>query len=150
MINRILIPTDFSSSAKYAFLYAIEFNKKFNARLQLLHVMQDFTDFSEFNLSPSILPQLYAEFEENATERMEEMVANFIPQDIICDTYILHGIPFYEIVKFAQDEKSDLIIIGSHGRTGLQHMIFGSTAEKVVKKAACPVLVIKHPEHLNT
>lgn len=142
MIKKILIPTDFSPSAMHALSYAIELNKIFNARLYLLHILQDITDYSEFNLSPSILPQLYAEFEQNATRRLEEIMASLVPSETACDTYILHGIPFFEIVQFAKDENIDLIVIASHGRTGIKHVLFGSTAEKVVQKSPCPVLTI--------
>jgi nucleotide-binding universal stress UspA family protein len=142
MIKKILIPTDFSPSAMQALKYAVELNTIFHARLYLLHVLQDITDYSEFNLSPSILPQLYAEFEQNATRRLEEIMTSLVPADTTCDTYIIHGLPFFEILQFAKDESIDLIVIASHGRTGLKHVLFGSTAEKVVKKAPCPVLTI--------
>lgn len=146
MIKKILIPTDFSPSAMHALSYAIELNKILQARLYLLHVLQDITDYSEFNLSPSILPQLYAEFEQNATKRLEEITTSVVPPETPCDTYIVHGIPFYEIIQFAKDENIDLIVIAAHGRTGLKHVFFGSTADKVVKKSPCPVLSIRHPE----
>lgn len=146
MIERILIPTDFSESSRYALKYAVDLNAVFKARLFLLHVLQDFTEFSEYNLSPSILPQLYLEFEENAAKRLEEMVTHMVPPETHCDTYILHGVPFYEIIQFSKREKVDLIVIGTRGRTGIQHVLFGHTAEKVVKKSHCPVLSVKHPE----
>ncbi len=146
MINRILIPTDFSPTSRHAFSYAIDMNKLFNARLYLVHVLQDFTEFSEYTLSATILPQLYIEFEQNATSKLEEMVGMAVPQDMHCDTYILHGVPFYELIQFARNEQIDLIVIGSHGRTDLKHVLFGHTAEKIVKKAPCPVLSVKHPE----
>jgi nucleotide-binding universal stress UspA family protein len=146
MIEKILIPTDFSESARYALKYAIDLNKLLKARIYLLHVLQDFTEFSEYNLSPSILPQLYVEFEENAAKKLEEMAATLVPPETLCGTYILHGVPFYEIIQFSKQEKADLIVIGSHGRTGLKQVLFGHTAEKVVKKAPCPVLTVKHPD----
>lgn len=146
MIKKILIPTDFSSSSMHALKYAIELNKTFGARLYILHILQDITDFSEFNLSPTILPQLYAEFEQNATSKLEDIVNTIIPRDMTCDTYIIHGVPFFEIIQFSKDECIDLIVIGSHGRTGIRHVLFGSTAEKVIKKSACPVLTIKSPD----
>ena len=146
MIEKILIPTDFSESARYALQYAVDLNKVLKARLYLLHVLQDFTEFSEYNLSPSILPQLYVEFEENAAKRLDTMAANMVPPETLCDTYILHGVPFYEIIQFAKKEQIDMIVIGSHGRTGIKHVLFGHTAEKVVKKSPCPVLTIRHPE----
>lgn len=149
MFKKILVPTDFSSSALHALEYAIELNKNYGARIYLVHVLQDFTDFSEFNLSPTILPQLYAEFEENATKRLEELITTLVPEGMHCDMYILHGVAYYEITEFAQQEGIDLIVIGSRGRTGLSHLIFGSTAEKVIKRASCPVLTIKHPEAQN-
>ena len=145
MVERILIPTDFSESARYAFNYAVDLNKVLKARLYLLHVLQDFTEFSEYNLSPTILPQLYLEFEESAARKLEDMLEDMVPPEISCGSYILHGVPFYEIIQFARKERIDLIILGSHGRTGLKQVLFGHTAEKVVKKAPCPVLTVRHP-----
>jgi nucleotide-binding universal stress UspA family protein len=146
MISKILIPTDFSATSRHAFAYAVDLNRLFRARLYLVHVLQDFTEFSEYNLSPTILPQLYLEFEQNATNKLEEMVNQNVPEDMHCDTYLLHGIPFYEIIQFSRAEQIDLIVVGSHGRTGLKHVLFGHTAEKVVKKSPCPVLSIRHPD----
>lgn len=146
MIERILIPTDFSESSRHALKYAIELNASFKARLFLIHVLQDFTEFSEYNLSPSILPQLYLEFEENAAKRLEEMVTGMVPPDMHCDTYILHGVAFYEIIQFSNQENVDLIVIGTRGRTGIKHVLFGNTADKVVKKAHCPVLTVRNPD----
>jgi nucleotide-binding universal stress UspA family protein len=146
MIKKILIPTDFSPSAQHAIEYAISLNKLFHARLYLLHVLQDFTEFSEFTLNLSFLPELYAEFEQSAAKRLEEIATAKMPSDTTCDTYIVHGVPFNEIINFAREEKIDLIVIGTHGRTGLKHMFFGSTAEKVVKRAPCSVLVARKPE----
>ncbi|MCD6571598.1 MAG: universal stress protein [Deltaproteobacteria bacterium] len=146
MIEKILIPTDFSTSAQYALQYATGLNKFFKARLYLLHVLQDFTEFSEFNLNLSVLPQLYAEFENNAAKRLEEIANTLVPSGTTCDTYIVHGIPFNEIINFSKKEQVDLIVIGTRGRTGLKQILFGSTAEKVVKRAHCPVLSVRSPE----
>jgi nucleotide-binding universal stress UspA family protein len=146
MIGKILIPTDFSRSSRHALEYAVDLNRVFAARLLLLHVIQDFTDLSEYNLSPSILPQIHLELEQTASHRLEEMVTGMVPSSMHCDTYILHGIPYYETVTFAFNERVDLIVVGSHGRSGILRVLFGQTAEKIVKKAHCAVLTVKDPE----
>ncbi len=74
------------------------------------------------------------------------MVGHLVPEHIHCDTYLLHGIPFYEIIQFSRSEQVDLIVVGSHGRTGLKHVLFGHTAEKIVKKSRCPVLSVRYPD----
>jgi nucleotide-binding universal stress UspA family protein len=150
MIQKILVPTDFSISSRYAFTYAINLNKLLLGRVYLVHVLQDFTEFSEYSLSPTILPQLYMEFEQYASKRLEEMVSSLVPMDMHCDTYILHGVPFFEIIQFAKNERIEIIIIGSHGRTGIKHVLFGNTADKVVKKAHCPVLTVRNFEESSS
>lgn len=146
MVGKILIPTDFSKTSRHAFRYAVSLNGTLKARLFLLHVINDFADLTEYSLSLSFLPQIYSELEQTATLKLEEMVTDMVPSDMHCDTFILHGIPFYEIVSFALSEQMDLIVMGSHGHTGLKHVLFGHTAEKVVKKAHCPVLTVKDPD----
>jgi nucleotide-binding universal stress UspA family protein len=71
-----------------------------------------------------------------------------VPKDLDCDTEILFGKPFVEILKFAKEENADLIVMATHGRGAISHLLMGSTAEKVVRKAPCPVLTVKHPKHL--
>ncbi len=142
MIKRILIPTDFSEPSMEAFSYTVELNKLLKAKLYLLHVIQELTDFSELNLSPTVIPEIYATFEENAWKRLEELESS-IPSDTPHESHVVHGTPFNEIIKFAQTERVDLIVVGTRGRTGLKEILFGSTAEKVVKKAMCPVLAVR-------
>jgi len=142
MIKRILIPTDFSEPSVQAFHYTIELNKLLKARLYLLHVIQELTDFSELNLSPAVLPDIYATFEENAWKRLNEL-ESIIPSDTPYESHVAHGIPFNEIIKFAQSESIDLIVVGTRGKTGLKEILFGSTAEKVIRKATCPVLAVR-------
>ena len=70
------------------------------------------------------------------------------PKSIRCDAVILFGKAFVEILKYAREQNADLIVMATHGRGAISHLLMGSTAEKVVRKAACPVLTVKHPKHL--
>jgi nucleotide-binding universal stress UspA family protein len=85
--------------------------------------------------------------EERCRGQLNELEEKFHREDIKIETILLSGVPFVEIVKLAREEEYDLIVVGTHGRGGLKHLLIGSVAEKVVRRAACPVLTVKHPEH---
>jgi len=80
-------------------------------------------------------------------ERLHKCISEDTRKNIEVETIVIEGVPFAEIIKKAREYKVDLIVLGTHGRTGLSHAIMGSVAEKVVRKAPCPVLTIRHPEH---
>jgi nucleotide-binding universal stress UspA family protein len=84
---------------------------------------------------------------KSAEEAMSKFVTEETRKEVEVETAISQGTPFLEILKFAKDKEIDLIVIATHGRTGLRHVLFGSVAEKVVRKSPCPVLSIRHPEH---
>ena len=104
--------------------------------------------FSYFEVFQVPLPANFADdVEAMAKEQMAELATKPELQDIEAETLLRRGVPFIEILDVAREQEIDLITIATHGRTGLQQMLFGSTAEKVVRKAPCPVLSIRHPEH---
>jgi nucleotide-binding universal stress UspA family protein len=143
-IKKILVPTDFSETSRYAFQYAIEFAKSFGAELEIVHVIFDESQIVAFYLPQVTFQNLDQELEESAKKQMEQFIDAYpelksIPHNV----KLLKGTAFIEIINEAKEYKADLIIIGTHGRTGLEHVLFGSTAEKVVRKAPCPVLTIK-------
>jgi nucleotide-binding universal stress UspA family protein len=91
-------------------------------------------------------PDLLQRFEDDARAALTEVAAT-LPQTATASTTILHGPPHVQIVQFAREQDVDLIVIATHGRSGLKHVIIGSVAEKVVQMAPCPVLSMKNPEH---
>jgi len=141
-IKSILVPIDFSSPSKKAFDYAVEVARQLKAKLTLLHVVE-----------PVAMPDFAASFPlamENdelmatAKEQMERVVkAGRVPRGIVEKVLVRFGRSFHEIAEAARTRKVDLIIIATHGYTGLKHALLGSTTERVVRHARCPVLVVR-------
>jgi nucleotide-binding universal stress UspA family protein len=139
----ILFATDFSESSDYAFQYAYSLAKKFNARLLLVHVINEPVDLRGFYVPHISFEKLEEEIEEGAQKMMEKFCRTHIRDYDNYESIIVPGIPYDEIIKKATDNSADLIILGTHGRTGLDHVLFGSTAEKVVRKSPVPVMTIR-------
>lgn len=147
-IKRILFPTDFSEFACHALKYAISFAREYEAKLFIIHVVEEFANASYFDvLQVPLPPNLFSDIEERAKRQLTQLVASDQFKGLEVETAVMRGVPFVEIVEFAREKEIDLITIATHGRTGLKHAIFGGTADKVVRKAPCPVLSVKHPEH---
>lgn len=143
-IKKILVPTDFSETSKFAMQYAIEFAKSFNAELEIVHVIFDESQIVAFYLPQVTFQNLDQELEESAKKQMDDFLASFPDlQGITYTVKMLKGTAFLEIINEAKEANVDLIIIGTHGRSGIEHVLFGSTAEKVVRKAPCPVFTVK-------
>lgn len=145
-IKNILCPIDYSVYSEMALKYAIEFAEKYEAKLYLMHVL----DIRVYDIND---PDLYNVniIDEETLGKLRERLLKCVNEDtkgrIAVEAIIIQGVPFAEIIKASRDYKIDLIVLGTHGRTGLSHAIMGSVAEKVVRKAPCPVLTIRHPEH---
>ena len=147
-IKHILFPTDFSEPAQHAMRFAVSFAQEYGAKLTILHVVEDMANAIHFDLLQAPpLAQLLTESEERARAELAELMPTALSPPVESECLLRHGIPFVEIVRAAAEFKSDLIVLGTHGRTGLTHALFGSVAEKVVRKAPCPVLTVRHPEH---
>lgn len=145
-LKKILYPTDFSESSLAALPYALSFARDFKARLILMHVVNE-QIFSE-GLS---LPRLSApealgqELAAEADRQLRMLIPAGERAGLDVEHVILRGMPFLEVIRYAKANDVDLIVIGTHGRSGMEHIIFGSTAEKVVRKAPCPVLSVRPP-----
>jgi len=137
--KKILVPTDFSYSGQSALGFATSLARESGATLLIVHAEELPIAYGagEFALTP--LPD---------ADELRAMLATVVPSDpaVRCEHRLLSGDPASQIVQLAADERVDLIVMGTHGRTGLKRMLMGSVAEAVVRRAGCPVLTVKHPE----
>lgn len=144
--SKILFPTDFSEGALSALPYAVDYARSCGAKLVLLHVVYDIATASGLYVPHISVDEMYRELEANARKQLENFGAE-LRQDIKNVEYVvLRGVPYEEILRFAKENGIDLIVIGTHGRKGLDRFLFGSTAEKVVRYAHCPVLTVRGQE----
>jgi nucleotide-binding universal stress UspA family protein len=142
--KKILYPTDFSESSLEALKYAVSFARDFKARLVLLHVVNEQIFSEGLSLPRVAAPEaLEQELASEAERQLKAILPAGERAGLDSEMVILRGMPFLEIVRYAKDNDVDLIVIGTHGRSGLEHVIFGSTAERVVRKAPCPVLTVQ-------
>lgn len=144
-IKKILVPIDFSDYSKSALKYAVNFAKRFNAKLVLVYVVEPIIYPPDFSMGQIAIPTIDLGMDKRAQEELDKLAEKEIPKDLTANTIVKTGKPFIEIIETAADENVDLIIIATHGHTGMEHILFGSTAEKVVRKAPCPVLTLREP-----
>ncbi|MCG8403919.1 MAG: universal stress protein [Phycisphaerales bacterium] len=148
-IKRVLFPSDFSDLSLQALIYARSFSEAYSAELHLVHVVDEAAMYW-MAMGPNSLPVAPAtdELVDVSKQELKKFVQEHL-QDLKVPlvTEVCVGRPFMEIIRYARENEIDLIVIGTHGRSGLKHVLLGSVAEKVVRKAPCPVLTIRHPEH---
>lgn len=143
--NTILFATDFSENSDHAFDYAYTLARNFNARLIVIHVINEPVDLRGFYVPHISFEKLEKEIEEGAEKMMDKFCRTRMPDFNNYETFIVAGVPYEEILKKAAEEKASLIVLGTQGRSGIDHFLFGSTAERVVRKAACPVMTVRLP-----
>ncbi|HKP36343.1 MAG TPA: universal stress protein [Pyrinomonadaceae bacterium] len=146
-LQKILLPTDFSGCANFALPYAAEIARATKASIICVHVVEPvvpavgYTGLAE----PLPIADISEQLEDSAERQLPKLAECEECVGLNVEELIVHGDPAGEIVRVAAEQEVDLIVISSHGRTGLGRMIFGSTAEAVVRHATCPVLVVKPP-----
>ena len=145
--QHFLVPVDFSEYANQALEYAIGLASKLGARLTLLHVMQS-PPWGGVDMDVTI-PYAYSQYiqvlEAESTHSMQSCLERVTAAGVEGEVVVVHGVPFHEIIETAKMQQVDLIVMGTHGRTGLQHVLLGSVAEKVARLAPCPVLIVRQP-----
>ena len=143
--EKILLATDFSDYSEVACEYALTLAQTFNSSLLVLHVINEPVDLRGFYVPHISFEQLEKEIETGAAKMLDSFCQENIKEFRNFETLVATGVPYEEIMRVAAEEDISLIIIGTHGRTGLDHLIFGSTAERVVRSAPCPVMTIRLP-----
>lgn len=141
----ILFANDFAETSEEVFDYALSMAKKFDAKLLIVHVINEPVDLRGFYVPHISFENLEKEIAEGAEKMMEKFCRTKVKEFTNYETFILSGIPYEEIMKKADEAQASLIVMGTHGRRGLDHMLFGSTAERVVRGAGCPVLTVRLP-----
>ena len=141
--KRILFPTDLSALADAALRYATSLARDSGATLLIVHVE-----------TPPVIyggDEMYSGVYQADVGEISEMLEKVVPHDpaVKCEHQLLQGDAATEIVRVAEEEKADMIVMATHGRTGLGRILMGSVAEAVVRKAPCPVFTLRHPERLN-
>jgi nucleotide-binding universal stress UspA family protein len=147
-LTRILVPTDFSETSAAAVKYAVSLADAFGAQIHLLHVMEQPV---QWQMAAEIAMVTAPVDDAALRDRAETELAGLLTRDereryqLVCATEV--GAPFAAIVKYARREAIDLIVMGTHGRGAVAHLLIGSVAENVVRKAPCPVLTIPTRGH---
>jgi nucleotide-binding universal stress UspA family protein len=145
-LQHILVPSDFSECSDQALRYGLELARKFDATLHLVHVVQDPATQS-WAVDGFALPLLEAtdQWLKDAEARLARSVPE--PDRPRVKVASLLGAVYPEVLRYAQTNGIDLIVMGTHGRGGVSHLLLGSIAEKMVRRSPCPVLTVRHPQH---
>jgi nucleotide-binding universal stress UspA family protein len=144
-LKKILVPIDFSDCAKKALRYAIPLAKEHEAAITLLYVVP--TNYAIGEYGAIDYASLEAEMRASGDKQLAQLAVDEVRGQVSTDTLIRTGSPAFEIIDLAKGLPADLIVISTHGHTGLKHVVLGSVAEHVVRRAPCPVLVVREHEH---
>lgn len=149
ILKRILFPTDFSEYAREAEHYACALARQYGADLHLLTVVEDLLPVTPLFGGPAMAMGGIdpIEMPRNALRALEAFPDKEWGHDLKVHRAVRSGSAFVEIVRYARENEIDLIVVGTHGRTGLRHVLLGSVAERVVQKAGCPVLTVRPRTH---
>jgi nucleotide-binding universal stress UspA family protein len=142
MFKKIVYPIDFSEFTDEILKYAVNITKKFNAELHLIHIIPNlnyFTPYESF-LTPENLVAIEKNIEKEVEKDFEKVTKDI---DMPLKKIVKTGATFVEIIDYIKEEDIDLVVMGTHGRSGIEHILIGSVAEKVVRKSPCPVLTIR-------
>ena len=148
-LKKIVCPVDFSEPSDAALNSAVELAEHFSAEIILCHAINEIdpTPPPSYTLTHHLMdqiPQIMDQMTENAHKAMQDQIKNHVEKRISADHRVVIGDPAKSIVKLAEEEQADLIIMATHGRSGIKGLFFGSVAEKVVRSAICPVLTMRY------
>jgi nucleotide-binding universal stress UspA family protein len=146
-LRKLLVPTDFSESARHALTYGTSFAREYGAELTLLHVVENLTVGYASDLFPVPMAEVFQEISGYAKTELSKLARVAREKDVAVVEQVVQGKPSAEIIRFAQEQKIDMIVLGTHGKGMLDQALFGSTTERVVRRAPCPVLTVRLAEH---
>ena len=147
-LKTVLVPTDFSDASESALRYGKAMALAFGASLHVVHVMEDLLAHAwAAEVYVASMPQLRDEIEKESRQRLGTLLTDGERTELRAETALLAGNPFLEIIRYAKAHNIDLIVMGTHGRGPIAHMLLGSVAEKVVRKSPCPVLTVREAQH---
>jgi len=142
----ILVPVDFSPYSQKALRYAVTLAQLFEAKLHLLHVLDQPIHPAHYGLGEDLLLRLNPEVSRRSHQEMERLVSPAGSSKVKWQTHVCDGRAYSEIVRFVAAQECDLVVMGTHGLSGLEHFLLGGTTEKVMRHASCPVLAVKLKE----
>ena len=149
-LKKVLVATDFSAPSEAALAYGRELARSFGAALSVVHIVDDIIARA-YGVDGGVImtdPDVQRQYEATAREQVEALLANDDRIDLKASaTILVSNTPASAIVNYAREANVDLIVMGTHGRGGMAHLLMGSVSERVVRTAPCPVLTVRHPEH---
>ena len=146
-IESILVPIDFSTHSKNALKYAIPMAVKFNARLHLVYVVEPTIYPADLGFGQVVLPGVEDELREKGAAELQALIEKEIGGQVGATSIVRTGNPHHEILSEAKEKGVDLIVVATHGHSGMEHILFGSTADRIVRHAHCPVLTVRPQDY---
>ncbi len=145
MFKKILFPTDFSEGSSAAVPYVKDLASKYGAKVYVLHVVYDVAKSSGWYLPTVDLESFFSEIHASAEKGLERFVSETMGSIPGVEKAVVSGLPFEEIIGYVREKGIDLVVMGTHGRSGIDRVLFGSTAARVVRSAPCPVMTVRMP-----
>ena len=146
-LKKVLVPTDFSDSARHAFTYGVSFAREYKAELVLLHVVENLTVGYASDLFPVPMAEVFQEISGYAKAELAKLAEEARQKGVAVSELVAQGKPSAEIIRHAAENDVDMIVLGAHGKGMLDQALFGSTTERVVRRAPCPVLTVRMAGH---
>lgn len=146
-LKKVLVPTDFSDSARHAFSYGVSFAREYHAELVLLHVVENLTVGYASDLFPVPMAEVFQEISGYAKTELAKLAEEAKQKGVAVSDVVAQGKPSAEIIRYAAENAVDVIVLGTHGKGMLDQALFGSTTERVVRRAPCPVLTVRMAGH---
>lgn len=142
-IHNILVPIDFSVHSKNALRYAVSMAEQYGASLHLIYVIEPMIYPADLGFGQVVMPGVEEELRIKSEKELQNLIEREIDDSIKADSVVRLGKPHQEILREVDEKKIDLVVLASHGHTGVEQILFGSTAMRIVRLAKCPVLTIR-------